>query len=162
MTAVDQRVTLRPMTEAETKAYITQAMDGYGKQIAEFGGRDEGEARDKAEADFARFFPEGQPTAGHRLLLAEADGTVVGRLWISPDSPAWPKGTGFVYDIEVEESARGKGYGRDIMVAAEAVARDMGCTSLALNVFAGNDPAMRLYQSLGFQVTSLQLRKPLS
>ena len=162
MNAVEQRVTLRPMTDVETKAYIAQAMAGYADQLSEFGGRDRADARAKAETDLGRLFPDGQLTEGHRLRVAEVDGKAVGRLWIAPDSPSWPVGTAYIYDIEVDESARGQGFGRDIMVAAEAEAGEMGCTSIALNVFGGNAPAIRLYQSLGFEVTSLQLRKPLA
>ncbi len=162
MNAVEQRVTLRPMTDVETKAYVARAVAGYADQLAEFGGRDRADAQAKAEADLGRAFPDGQLTEGHRLLVAEAAGQVVGRLWIAPEGPGWPEGTAYVFDIEVQEAARGQGFGRDIMVAAETEARDMGCTSIALNVFGGNAPAIRLYQSLGFQVTSLQLRKSLA
>jgi GNAT superfamily N-acetyltransferase len=43
----------------------------------------------------------------------------------------------FVYDIRVDESQRGKGYGRAAMVFAEEEARRRGHDRVALNVFGG-------------------------
>jgi ribosomal protein S18 acetylase RimI-like enzyme len=57
---------------------------------------------------------------------------------------------------------RGNGYGRALVQVAETKAAELGCSALGLNVFGGNDVAISLYQSLGFQPTSLQMSKPLA
>jgi len=42
---------------------------------------------------------------------------------------------------------------------AESIARDAGCATLGLNVFADNPGAMALYHILGFQTVSRHLNK---
>jgi ribosomal protein S18 acetylase RimI-like enzyme len=43
--------------------------------------------------------------------------------------------------------------------AAEREAQRHGADAIGLNVFGGNDAARRLYESSGYQVTSIQMRK---
>ena len=55
----------------------------------------------------------------------------------------------YVDDLCVEESARGKGIGRALMEHAAALAKERGCHSVTLNVWACNEGARRFYESLG-------------
>jgi ribosomal protein S18 acetylase RimI-like enzyme len=43
--------------------------------------------------------------------------------------------------------------------AAEREAQRRGGDAIGLNVLGGNDPARRLYEPSGYQVTSVQMRK---
>lgn len=47
------------------------------------------------------------------------------------------------------------------MLLAEAQAAAAGNRAIGLNVFAGNTPAERLYDSLGYTTTRYSLYKPL-
>jgi len=47
------------------------------------------------------------------------------------------------------------------MRAAEEELVHRGVTKLGLNVFGGNTTAIRLYESLGYEVISQQMSKPL-
>jgi RimJ/RimL family protein N-acetyltransferase len=47
------------------------------------------------------------------------------------------------------------------MLLAERVALDFGTTRLGLHVFAGNTPAIRLYESLGYVTTHRNFYKTL-
>lgn len=67
----------------------------------------------------------------------------------------------FVYDVEVDAAARGKGYGRGLMLAAEPYARDRGAGVLKLHVFGSNTVARGLYESLGYETTNVSMAKPL-
>ena len=62
----------------------------------------------------------------------------------------------FVYGLDVNADQRRKGYGQAIMEAAMQECRERGIASMGLNVFGHNDTARRLYDRLGFQVTSTQ------
>jgi GNAT superfamily N-acetyltransferase len=53
-------------------------------------------------------------------------------------------------DVFVEESARGTGLGRALVVFALDRARERGCRRAELDVNEGNEAALRLYESLGF------------
>jgi GNAT superfamily N-acetyltransferase len=57
-----------------------------------------------------------------------------------------------VEDLYVASSARGRGLGRELMVAAEDAAREQGVALIGLATFseAVAQPARRLYESLGY------------
>ena len=59
----------------------------------------------------------------------------------------------FVYNVEVDEAQRRKGYGAAIMNAGARWSRDAGHPALGLNVFAHNPSARALYDKLGYRVT---------
>ena len=127
----------------------------------EFGGESKDVAAAHARDSMQRLWPDGRLAAGQHLYAAEVDGDVVGALWLSETTPDGAAGNGWIYDIEIHDPHRGKGYGRDLICAAEKLALELGCSSLGLNVFGGNEVAISLYQSLGFRPTSLQLSKRL-
>jgi len=54
-------------------------------------------------------------------------------------------------DLFVDESARGKGYGRLLVEAAIERARSRGCARIQLDVNTANEPALKLYESFGFR-----------
>ena len=53
-------------------------------------------------------------------------------------------------DLYVDEDARGGGYGRALVEAAVASARERGCKRIELDVNEQNTDALRFYASLGF------------
>jgi GNAT superfamily N-acetyltransferase len=155
-------IALRPMTEDEVADFVTRAREGYESQLAQFGGQDALQARRKAEADHAQLFPDGRLSPGLHLFVAEDSGDPVGHLWLAEQARGAAPGTAYVYDVEVDQTQRGHGYGRAIMHAAEHWASTIGASHLALNVFGGNAVARSLYESLGYEVTAMQMRKPIS
>ena len=154
-------LTLRPMTDDELASYGATQEDGYAQQMVDFGGIAEADAATKARADMERYWPAGRPAEGHHVFAAQVDGEVIGHLWLSVQSPEDVAGQGWIFDIEVGDGHRGQGLGRQIMLAAIDKAKALGCTSLKLNVFGGNDVAIRLYQSLGFRTAQMQMTKQL-
>ena len=60
-----------------------------------------------------------------------------------------------------EQAYRGKGYGKQAMLALEQWCMQEGLRRIALNVFAFNKTAIGLYESLGFQATNFQMKKDL-
>jgi putative acetyltransferase len=84
------------------------------------------------------------------VLLAELDGEIVGRLSLGRDPhPA----SRHVADLGlmVAASARRRGVGRALLHSAEDWARGAGVEKLELHVFPWNEPAMRLYESCGYE-----------
>lgn len=156
-------LSLRAMTAEEMADYRTQLETGYIRQQVDLGGYSEADAAERARTSLAELWPDGGPAEGHHLMVGEVDGTAVGRLWLAQEAkpPAVP-GQAWIFDIEVDEAARGRGHGRGLMQAALDMARELGCTSLGLNVFGGNDVAIKLYQSLGFRTRAMQMSRTLS
>ena len=61
----------------------------------------------------------------------------------------------------LDESARGRGFGREALRLVEEQARSRGMTRIDLNVFGGNAVARSLYASEGYAESSVHMRKPL-
>ena len=77
-----------------------------------------------------------------RVFLAVEDGKIVGYVDVTHKFD-----TNEIYDIRVSEGSRRRGWGRKLMTKALAENRPHG---MLLFADADNDPAIRLYQSLGF------------
>ncbi|WP_112468363.1 GNAT family N-acetyltransferase [Streptomyces triticisoli] len=135
----------RPMTGAEYGPWLEQGKAAYARSWTDRGVPAD-QARAKSEDDHARLLPQGPATPGMLLSVLEHEGTPVGTLWV-----AITEERAYVYDVEADERFRGRGHGRSLMLLAEAQAVAAGRRTLGLNVFAGNTPAERLYESLGYR-----------
>lgn len=155
------RLNLRPMHDDEYGAWRSALVDGYARDIEVNGDTPPEAARRKAEEDTARILPDGLQTAGHGIFMAEHDGQIVGKLWVA-EREIDGRRILFVYDVEVDEPERGKGYGRAAMLLAEDEARRRGIARIELNVFGGNEVARRLYLSLGYVERAVLMGKDLS
>lgn len=58
----------------------------------------------------------------------------------------------YIDDICVDESARGQHVGKALYEFVSAYARSVGCHNITLNVWEGNDAALRFYQNMGMKV----------
>lgn len=154
------RLADRPVTQAEYDAWRRQESASFAQNWIERGVPAE-QARAKAEASERRFLPGGLATPHTWVSHLLRDGEPVGLLWLGRYESEPGEGVAFVYDVEVTEGERGKGYGRALMALAERIARDAGETRIGLHVFAGNTPALRLYASLGYRTTVVNSYKHL-
>ena len=56
-----------------------------------------------------------------------------------------------IHDVAVVPGKRGNGIGKALFAALEAESIRRGCCKLTLEVLSGNERAIRVYKSLGFQ-----------
>jgi GNAT superfamily N-acetyltransferase len=101
-----------------------------------------------------------------RLLVAEAEGRVVGMLGlIVQEDQVFVRDDvrqhGFVCDLVVDEAWRGRGIGRLLLAEAERCTRAKGLKRLFIGVLEGNRDAERLYAKLGFGSYLKTMMKPL-
>jgi ribosomal protein S18 acetylase RimI-like enzyme len=150
---------IRPMTQDEFSPYRRRAITEYAAEHVRVGDWSEEEAEQKAAAETDDLLPDGVDSPGMVLLVAEAEGKVVGLVWLG-HAPGQHAGW-WIYDIDVVPTQRRRGYGRALLEAAEREAQRRGADSIGLNVFAGNDAARRLYESSGYQEASVLMRKQL-
>ncbi|MCJ1679537.1 GNAT family N-acetyltransferase [Streptomyces sp. APSN-46.1] len=153
--ALSEGVLGRPMTQAEYEVWDAAARAEYAEVWIGRGMSPEA-AHAKSAADHDSNLPRGLATPGVTLAVLEAAGAPVGTLWVAP------LGEGaYVFDVDVAAEYRGRGYGRDLMRLAERTALADGHRTLALQVFADNTPALRLYDSLGYRPTRINYAKAL-
>jgi ribosomal protein S18 acetylase RimI-like enzyme len=97
-------------------------------------------------------------------FVAIAGGRVVGVVETTPLPP--PSRGSMIREVRaadvgivVAADHRGTGIGRRLMEAAEDRAAREGVEMLVLDAHAANEPALRLYRSLGYDVTGIRMRK---
>ncbi|MER5751795.1 GNAT family N-acetyltransferase [Streptomyces sp. NPDC002088] len=145
----------RLMTQAEFEAWLGYESEVYARTWIEQG-VPEAEAYAKSSRDHETLLPQGLTTENMLFSVLEHEGTRVGTLWV-----ALREENAYVFDVEADAAHRGHGHGRTLMLLAEIRAIAAGRRVLGLNVFAGNTPAERLYESLGYETTRYSLYKPL-
>ena len=146
---------LRPMEEEAFVAWLPLLRDGYAEDLV----RDYGMSAEKARAQAIAEI-DGHRSAEHSVFVIEVEREPAGHLWLVERRDAYEP-TLVVYDIDVDEPHRGRGYGRAAMVFAEEEARRRGLTRIALHVGARNDVARNLYRSLGFEENEVAMSKSL-
>ena len=145
----------RDMTGPEFEAWFAYESEHYARMWIGYG-VPEAEAYENSRIGHEKLLPQGLTTEGMRFSVLEHEGTRVGVLWVAfRENGAW------VYDVEADAAHRGRGHGRTLMLLAENQVIASGASVLGLNVFAGNTPAERLYDSLGYVTTSHSFYKDL-
>lgn len=158
MAGTQRRVALVPMTREEFVRYLKAAVPQFAQEKVRSGDWVDYEALALSAHDHDRLLPAGLDTPDQHLFTvrdAESDERV-GTLWLAVRIRGG-RPEGYVYDIEVAEKHRGRGYGRATMLAGIEKARELGAESVGLHVFGHNAPAYALYRSLGFVETNINM-----
>ena len=103
---------------------------------------------------------------GGTELVAEVDGNVVGYLLcVIESAQAYVHERfsrhAYIAELVIAEAARGRGLGQALIAAAEDFARASDMRSIFIGVLAGNAPADRLYEHLGYQTYNIERMKRL-
>ncbi len=125
---------LVPLPVHDFPAWLSASQTEYEADLIATGSTPDAAAQQAANS-LASAFPEGEPSPTNAVfnIVDEADLTV-GYLWV----------------------------GREGMRLAEEYARSQGAKTLGLNVFGFNTTARALYESLGYETTSVKMRKQLA
>jgi len=151
-----------PFTEPQFQAWLLQAVPAFALLNVQEGHWLLAESIVKSQEAHAALLPQGLRTPDQFFVrLQDADsGAEVGTLWWEESDQAGRR-QAYVYNIEIEEHARRRGYARAALLELERVAREHGAQQLGLHVFGHNHGARRLYDALGFEPTSITMRKNL-
>ena len=95
---------------------------------------------------------------GHAMFVAERAGEPVGMVFGLVDREHASRA--HLGGMWVDPAARARGCGRALSEAVMAWARERGLADVALWVTAGNEPAIALYEHLGFTPTGRRDRHP--
>ena len=98
------------------------------------------------------------------VFVADKDGSVLGyvfcihKQYVNSESLTDIK-TLYIDDLCVDETARGLHIGSALYEFVLGYARERGCYNVTLNVWAGNDSAMRFYEKIGLKVQKIGMEK---
>ncbi|SFD40565.1 Protein N-acetyltransferase, RimJ/RimL family [Lentibacillus persicus] len=151
-------ITFQPMDEEQFNAYYATKLHAYAREHVKAGNWDKGEALEKAEKQFKLLLPEGVETEDHHLFIIKNDDESIGTIWLYVKQTGQDK-QAFIYDVELDENQRGKGYGTRTMAALEEYAKSQSISRIGLHVFAHNERALKLYQKMGYETKSYQMSK---
>ena len=98
------------------------------------------------------------------VFVAQRDGTVEGYAFcvhkqLINDNNMTDIKTLYIDDLCVDEHARGGHIGRALYEYVLDYARSRGCYNVTLNVWAGNEGAMRFYESVGLGIQKIGMEK---
>lgn len=153
-------ITLVPIARQRFPSWLKRSQSEYKTDLIAIGETPRVAEEHSSDA-LGRAFPAGAPTPGNTVFdLVNDTGQIVGYLWIgrdnSDDASSW-----WVWDVVVDPEHRGRGYGRAAMQLAEDHARAEGARTLGLSVFGFNVVARAMYESAGYETTSVKMRKQL-
>ncbi len=154
-------VNLRAMTQDEYREWYDWAVEDYAKGHAAAGNWTQEQALELSRKEFAALLPEGTASPGQHLytIVDAQDGTCVGMVWFAERGSDHEPPHAFIYNIEIWEQRRGKGYAKAAMLALESEVRAVGLSRIALHVFGGNETAIRLYERTGYRATNILMSK---
>jgi ribosomal protein S18 acetylase RimI-like enzyme len=125
--------------------------------------------------DPARFFLPERPEEGYAwwlakeierseavVLVAELDGAIVGYAYGTLEERDWTilvDRHGEIHDVCVAESARRHGVGRALTLAMIERLERLGAPRILLNAMVQNEPAQRLFASVGFRPTMVEMTR---
>lgn len=150
--------TLLPMSQTEFDVFLERSIPEYAADHVRAGNWTETESIEKSRNEFEQLLPQGLKTENNFLYTLHDGEQAVGLIWLNTNRASTMK-SGFIYDVYIEEQFRGKGYGKSIMLLLEEKARELGLKSLALHVFGSNHVARKLYETVGYEITNINMSK---
>ena len=120
------------------------------------------EAQLRAEAGTDELLARGTDTEGHYLYLLRdrSTGDEVGVVWLAVQDTGVGRSV-WIYDIQIHEPFRRRGYGTQALRSVEKRAAELGAEKVELHVFGHNPGARALYERSGFATTSVVMSKRL-
>ena len=112
------------------------------------------------EAGYGRFLVSQISNPNSLVMVAEHSGAVIGYVFADVESTNWMElrgPCGVVQDIYVDEASRRLGAGRELMGAAIAWIRSKGRSQVVLLTKSRNEHAQRLFTTLGFRPTMIEM-----
>jgi len=115
---------------------------------------------ERPEAGYGRFLVSRLADPDSLVLVADREGEVVGYIYADIEPTSWMdlRGPcGFVHDVFVDEAVRQQGVGRELLRAAITWIRSKGMSQVVLWSKSQNNPAQRLFATIGFRRTMIEM-----
>ena len=115
---------------------------------------------ERPEAGYGRFLVSQLADPDYLVLVAKRSNEIVGYVFAGIEPTSWRdlRGPcGFIHDVYVREPRRRQGTGRELVRAAIAWVHSRGMSQVVLWSKSGNDAAQRLFATLGFRDTMVEM-----
>jgi ribosomal protein S18 acetylase RimI-like enzyme len=151
-------VTLEPLKQTDFERFLEDEIRGYAADHVRNGNWPAEGAIERSRKEFATLLPEGVHSKGQYLWsIVDEENAKIGMLWVQiKDRKA------FIYDFVIDETFRGKGYGKQAMTVMDEKLKSMNVETVGLHVFGDNITAQELYKKMGYQITGIHMKKELT
>ncbi len=152
---------IEQMSQATYDAYLPVAIDEYAAEKCRAGTWSENEALEKATEEFATLLPEGLKTKDHYLFtFRDETGNDLGMVWVLVTEESRGR-CAFIFDVKIRSEKQNQGYGKEALRLLEVMLKRMNVKKISLHVFAHNERAIHVYESLGYEKTDYHMSKSL-
>lgn len=113
-------------------------------------------------AGYGRYLASEIGRAGVVVLVAEAAGAVAGYTYAGIEGNDWMSlrgPAGVIHDLVVDPEHRRKGVGRALLMRTLEVLAERGAPRVVLSTAHRNETAQRLFASLGFRPTMIEMTR---
>ena len=150
-------VNLEPIQQEDFERFLERGIREYAEDHVRNGNWPAEGALEKSKKEFEHYLPDGIHSKNQYLYsIIHDSGNKIGVLWVQvKDQKA------FIYDVVIDEAFRGKGYGKQALIAMDEKLKSMKVESVGLHVFGDNITAQELYKKMGFQITGIHMKKEL-
>jgi ribosomal protein S18 acetylase RimI-like enzyme len=150
-------ITLEPMQQEDFDTMINTEIRGYAEDHVRNGNWLAEGALERSKKEVDALLPDGIHSKDQYLgSPLDEDVNKIGMLWVQvKDQKA------FIYDFVINEAFRGKGYGKQALIALDDKLKAMNVESVGLHVFGDNISAQELYKKMGYQITGIHMKKEL-
>jgi GNAT superfamily N-acetyltransferase len=153
-------IKLAEMSAASFQAFREYSIRSYAKDNIDAGRWSPDGAIERAREDVDSMLPDGKDTNDHWFFNLESkhDTCAVGYLWFAVIEKGGLRG-GYIYDFEVYEKYRRQGFARLALQQIKRLGKEMELPFIDLHVFGSNSGAKNLYETEGFSVMGVNMRK---
>lgn len=145
------------MRQEDFEQFLESGIREYAEDHVRNGNWPAEGALERSKKEFEHYLPDGIHSKDQYLYsIIDDSGNKIGVLWVQVKEQK-----AFIYDFIIDEAFRGKGYGKQALMAMDEILKSMNVESVGLHVFGDNITAQELYKKMGYQITGIHMKKEL-
>lgn len=150
-------IKLVKMRQEDFEQFLESGIREYAEDHVRNGNWPAEGALERSKKEFEHYLPDGIHSKDQYLYsIIDDSGNKIGVLWVQVKEQK-----AFIYDFIIDEAFRGKGYGKQALMAMDEILKSMNVESVGLHVFGDNITAQELYKKMGYQITGIHMKKEL-
>ena len=148
-------ITLQTIHQEDFEHFLEQEIGEYANDHVRNGNWPTEGALERSGKEFDSLLPDGIYSKDQYVWsIVNEDNKKTGVLWVQVK-----EGKAFIYDFIIDETFRGKGFGKQALTAMDEKLKSMNIESVGLHVFGDNVTAQALYKKMGFKITGIHMLK---